>query len=242
MALERLFWIPNGRAAHEGAYVAYPRDELLGVIALESRRAGALVVGEDLGTVPADLPRELASWGILSSAVLAFERDGERFRPASHVSARALASAGTHDLAPLAGYASGRDLELRRRAGEWQDEGAFAAARERRRAELDAWARRLREEGCLAGSGDPAPEDWCRATSRFLARTPAPLVAVALDDLAGETEPVHLPGIGADRHPSWRRRMSAPLEELAARPGMGAGLPPGTFQPPPPSDPVAVQG
>jgi 4-alpha-glucanotransferase len=229
MGLERLFWIPEGRPPEEGAYVRYPRDELLGLLALESRRHGSIVIGEDLGTVPQGLSRELASWGVLSSAVLAFERDDDGFRPASHISPRALASANTHDLAPLVGWISGRDLALRRGAGETPDPDAYAAARAARDAECAAWLQRLRLEGVMPREGEPQAADWCRATSAFLARTPAPLVSISLDDLAGEEEPVHLPGIGADRHPGWRRRMRACLEDLAARPEVRAGLPPVTL-------------
>jgi len=225
MGFERLFWIPQGRPATEGTYVRYPRDELLGVLALESRRQRAVAVGEDLGTVPADLPAALASWGILSSSVLAFERDGTRFRPAAQISARALASANTHDLAPLAGWLVGRDLELRDALGEPTDPAGYAAAQAQRAAERAAWLERLRAEGLLPAGAEPSAALWCRATSAFLAKSPAPLVAVSLDDLAGESEPLHLPGISSQRHPGWRRRMGRTLEELATSEPLRAGLP-----------------
>ncbi len=225
MGFERLFWIPQGRPAAEGAYVRYPRDELLGVVALESQRHRAVVVGEDLGTVPADLPAELASWGILSSSVLTFEREDTSFRPASQIPARALASANTHDLAPLSGWLRGRDLELRHGLGELADPSDHASAQQQRAAERSAWLERLRTEDLLPPDGEPTPADWCRATSAFLAKTAARLVAVSLDDLAGEIEPLHLPGIGSERHPGWCRRMGCTLEALAADAPLRAGLP-----------------
>jgi 4-alpha-glucanotransferase len=225
MGFERLFWIPQGRPATEGTYVRYPRDELLGVLALESRRQRVVAVGEDLGTVPADLPAALASWEILSSSVLTFERDGTRFRPAAQISARALASANTHDLAPLAGWLVGRDLELRDGLGEPTDPAGYECAQARRATEREAWLERLRAEGLLPADAEPSAAQWCRATSAFLAKTPAPLVAVSLDDLAGEREPLHLPGIGSPRYPGWRRRMGRPLEELATDAALRAGLP-----------------
>ncbi|MBW2541484.1 MAG: 4-alpha-glucanotransferase [Deltaproteobacteria bacterium] len=225
MGFERLFWIPQGRPASEGTYVRYPRDELFGVLALESRRHRAVVVGEDLGTVPADLPPALASWGILSSSVLTFEREGAAFRPASQIPARTLASANTHDLTPLAGWLDGRDLDLLHELGELPDGAGRERAQLQRAAERAAWLERLRAEGVFQSVAEPTPTDWCRATSAFLAKTAARLVGVSLDDLTGETEPLHLPGIGSERYPGWRRRMGRTLEELAASAPLRAGLP-----------------
>jgi 4-alpha-glucanotransferase len=219
LGLFRLFWIPAGGEGKDGAYVRYPADELLGILALESRRAGALVVGEDLGTVPADVPGRLASWGVLSSRLLYFEREGERFRASSRYSPRALVAASTHDLAPLAGWWEGRDLLRRREAGQLASDEELAQARGRRGAEREALRRCLVEEGLLAPAADgaePAPGALCAAVNAFLCRTPAPLVALSLDDLAGEREPVNLPGVPVERHPSWSRKMERSLEEIPA--------------------------
>jgi 4-alpha-glucanotransferase len=220
MGLFRLFWIARGHPGSEGAYLRYPADDLLGVLALESRRHRALVVGEDLGTVPAEVPGALASWGILSSRVLYFERDDwSGFHPAKAYPSRALVTANTHDLPPLAGYWSDRDLVLRRAVGQIPSDEALAAARARRDAERLALLRRLSEEGCI--SGDPAqagPTERCAAINSFLCRTSAPLVGVSLDDLAGETEPVNLPGVPVEKYPSWSRRMQRRIDEIASSP------------------------
>ena len=215
MGLQRQFWIPAGRPGNEGTYVAQPADELFGVLALESRRAKALVVGEDLGTVPSELAPQLESWGVLSTRVLCFERDGVEFRPSASYPERALTLAVTHDLPPLAGWLEGSDLELRADIGEPGALAGVAAAQEARAADRAALERRLRAEGELADVASPAAADaLSRAAQRFVARTPSRLVALGLDDLAGEREPLNLPGVPVERRRSWSRRMRRELDEL----------------------------
>src|SRR5262249_45640365 len=153
MGLQRQFWIPAGRPGSEGTYVAQPAAELFGVLAVESRRARALVVGEDLGTVPAELGPELESWGVLSMRVLCFERDGERFRASARYPRRALGLVVTHDLPPLGGWLEGRDLELRAEVGALAPGESLDAARAARARDRAALAERLREEGDLAEGG-----------------------------------------------------------------------------------------
>ena len=217
MGLLRLFWIPAGRPGREGTYVRYRADDLFGVLALESRRAGALVIAEDLGTVPEEFPPLLESWDVLSSSVLYFERDGATPRPADRISPRALATVQTHDLVPLAGFADGADLRIRRAVGQLADDAALAQAQAERAAEWAAWVARLREEGLLAGEGEPDTEHFVVAMHAFLARTPAALVAASLDDLGGEREPVNVPGVPVERHRSWSRRMALAREALPER-------------------------
>ena len=207
MGLSRLFWIPDGRPGSEGAYVRQPQEELLGILALESQRAQALVIGEDLGTVPEGLGPELASWGILSTRVLCFERNGPRFRASSDYPARALVLASTHDLPPLSGYLAGRDLEIRRALGGIASDEELAVALRARADERDALVATLRAEGDLPAAEAPDDPTLARAVNAHLARTPARLVAIGLDDLAGETEPLNLPGVPVARHRSWSRRM-----------------------------------
>jgi 4-alpha-glucanotransferase len=243
LGLFRQFWIPDGMSGRDGAYVRFPADDLLGVLALESVRAdggrGALVVGEDLGTVPPEVGPALARWGVLSSKVLYFERvEGGAFRPPRAYPATALATVNTHDLAPLAGWWAGRDVELRHEVGQLADDGLEAARDERARDRL-ALVRMLAAEGALdAGAlGDDllgaealegAPEGarptgarptrrWCarRCTARCAA-APSWLVGLALEDLVGEPEPVNMPGVAGDRFESWTRRLRVALEDLAA--------------------------
>lgn len=212
MGLLRLWWLPEGAAPGEGAYVRYPTRDLLGILALESRRHGAVIVGEDLGTVPAGLAARLARQGILSTRVLLFERSAAGFRPAAGYSRRALTTTTTHDLPPLAGFFAGRDLELRRAVGHIASDEALAEARRERERTCRALARRL---GPGAEQDGPARAE---AAVRFLSRTPSPLVGFPLDDLVAEVEPVNLPGVPQELHRSWSRRMGVTLEDLPAQP------------------------
>ena len=230
LGLFRQFWIPQGMSGAEGAYVRFPADDLLGILALESTRANALVVGEDLGTVPPEVPPALARWGVLSSKVLVFERaPGGAFRAPREYPRMALATANTHDLAPLAGWWDGRDVQRRREVGLLADDAAAASATAERRVDRTALLRLLVDEALLEPEvlDDEAAVEEPRvraAVHALLRRTPAWLVGLSLEDLVGEAEPVNVPGVGTDLYPAWQRRLTTPLEALATDPGVRRAL------------------
>src|SRR5258708_1343600 len=165
LGLFRLFWIPAGGSGKEGAYVRYPASELLGILALESVRHDALVVGEDLGTRPAEVPRALRKWGVLSSKVLLFERDTQGFRQARRYPALALATADTHDMAPLAGFWTERDIELREKVGLVHSPAALRQERFRRRSGKAALLR-------LTKLQTPAPYEDARLSQKLIGALP----------------------------------------------------------------------
>jgi len=207
-----LFWCPVVGRPADGAYVRYPERELLDALAHASRDAGALVIAEDLGTVPEGFSEAIQARGLLGSRVLLFERDGGGFRPADHYPRRCLATASTHDLPPLAALRGHADLELRRSVGQIADDAQLEQLRAERRELWCALRERLERDARL----DPnAPADSLGpAVARFLGASPAALVGLQLDDLAGETEPINLPGVPATHHPSWTRRLHCTLEAL----------------------------
>ncbi|HSJ65015.1 MAG TPA: 4-alpha-glucanotransferase [Gemmatimonadaceae bacterium] len=214
LGLFRQFWIPEGKTGIHGAYVQFPTEDLLGILALEASRTGALIVGEDLGTVPPEVPPTLRDWEILGTKVMYFEREGEAgFRPARDYDELALTVADTHDMVPLAGFWNGRDIEIRRATGLLSDEAA-ERARELRVAERDALAERLRAEGGLRGDA-PEAHDIVRSAHGFLCATPSRMVSLSLEDVALETEPVNVPGVDHQAYPSWTRRLTTTLEALA---------------------------
>lgn len=211
----RLFWIPEGGTAADGAYVRYPADDLFGILALESVRHRAVVVGEDLGTVPEEAGPALARWGVLSSKVLIFERDRDgRFLSPTTYPPLSLATANTHDMSPLAGYWDGRDIDTRVDVGLLSSDEA-ERAREARERERIALLERLAEDDVLPYPIAPAsPADLRAAVHELLCRSPAQLVGFALDDIAGELDAVNVPGVGPETHASWMRKMRQPLEVI----------------------------
>lgn len=209
MALRRAFWIPHGRLARDGAYVGYPLDDLLGIVALESQRNHCVVVGEDLGTVPEGFRERLAASNALSSRLLYFERawDGA-FDPPSTYPRLAAASVGTHDLPPLLGWWTGNDDPERQR-----DRSLLVDALVREECIGLEGARRLREDAA-AGGTTALSEMLSEAVHRYLARTPSMLAVVAIEDVLGEVEAVNVPGT-VDEHPNWRRKRTIALEAIA---------------------------
>lgn len=202
LGFERSFWLPEGLP---GLYVSMPRDEMLAVLRIEAARAGTVVIGEDLGTIPDGLREALADSGILGCRVAMFERDWQgdgHFLPPQDYSAAALSSWGTHDLPTWEGWRRGRDLDWRERLDELPDPPAARDARAQEVASFDA----------LAG-------DTLDALHRHLAATPAALVAVQGEDLAGAQEQANLPGTVFE-HPNWRRRLPLPLCGLIHAPSL----------------------
>jgi 4-alpha-glucanotransferase len=145
-----------------------------------------------------------------------FERDRRSgFKPARKYPELALATANTHDMPPLAGYWAERDIDLRIQAGMITSDEDAEAARRERRADLEAVLRRLANDKLLPRPKLPRSAAELRgAMHAFLCGTPSWLVGFSLDDLAGEGEPVNLPGVGPDKYPSWSRKMRTSLEEI----------------------------
>ena len=227
LGLLRQFWIPPRRAGSEGAYVRFPLDDLLGVLALESSRAGALVIGEDLGTVPPGLPERLKKAGVLSTRVLLFSRDRTgAFLPARRYPRQALLGANTHDMVPLAGWTASRDLALRRTHGQIRNARELAAARRERRGAVAALRSLLVAAGLWPADApiDGADPHFRAAVHAFLCRTPSALVGIALDDLAGTVDPVNLPGVDLARYPSWSRRPGLSLDAFRTDPRVETAL------------------
>lgn len=200
MALHRLYWIPRGFSPDQGVYVRYPVEEMYAAVLLEAARAGAVVVGEDLGTVPREVRRELDRRGLWRMYVLAFEA-ARALRPPGRNS---VASLGTHDTAPFAAFWEGSDLEDRERVGLLTPEQAQAERARRQRAVEDL--------AHALGLHDRSPPAALRAALRWLAESPAGCVLVHLEDLWLDRAAHNVPGTTDHQHPNWRRRLRYPVE------------------------------
>jgi len=214
MGLFRLFWIPEGAEPADGTYVRYPADDLLGVLALESAAAEALVVGEDLGTVEPGVRERLAAEGVLSYRLAWFEHGPDQGRRrAADYPRLALAATTTHDLPTVAGFFSGSDLEHLCDIGVATRDGDERATQEAQRESL---CRLLEDEGLLA-AGERSVPAIVAALYGFLARTPSMLVAATLEDAVEAHDRPNVPGT-IDQRPNWSLPLPVALDDLAADP------------------------
>ena len=209
LGLMRQFWVPDGADGSAGAYVSFPFDELMAVLARESRKAQCLIIGEDLGTVPDGFRERMSAAHALSYRVLTFERRGAGFIPPADYPALAVACVATHDLPPLAGWWSGVDIDERAALVLLSPEDA-ASERAARAADKAALLAAL---GRPADSGPATSPALAAAVHAFIAATPCALTMIQAEDLAGETVPVNLPGTDAER-PNWRRRINVAVEDV----------------------------
>ncbi|MBB4197849.1 4-alpha-glucanotransferase [Rhodoblastus sphagnicola] len=222
MGLSRLWLIPEGAGALDGAYVTYPAETLFRLTALESWRHRALIIGEDLGTLPMDFADALAAQGIAGMRVLRFERDAQGFRSPWGWSPQAAAMTSTHDMISTAGWWKGADLELETDRQQAED--------------IRAWDRGLLwaafQQAGVASGERPAPADAAPvvdAALDFIARSPCAMKLVALEDaIASDVQP-NVPGTTVEK-PNWRHRFATPasalLDDSATRARLGRLGPP----------------
>jgi len=213
MGLFRLWWIPQGASPAAGTYVRYPAEDLLGILALEAARAGggagAVVVGEDLGTVEDAVRDALAERRVLGNRVIWFERTRARDRRlrSDEYPELVLTAVTTHDLPTAAGFWTSEALRVQTDLGLLGDATSPEAQQRRVDAELVELVELLRDEGVLGD--EPTEEDFVRAVHAFVARTPSLLVAAGLGDALGDRRQPNMPGT-TDEYPNWRLPLSDP--------------------------------
>ncbi len=207
LGLFRLWWVPAGKLPAAGTYVRYDHEAMLAILVLEASRAGAAVVGEDLGNVEPWVRDVLADRGILGTSVLWFERTGNGDpKPADRWRELALGSVTVHDLPPTAGYLAGTHIELRERLGLLTRPVAEEAAEDS--ADRDRWMRALEDAGLL-DEGDRDEQSVLAALHRYVVATPSQLVAVALTDAVGDRATQNQPGTSTE-YPNWRLPLAGP--------------------------------
>jgi len=204
LGLMRLYVIPHGLPAQQGAYLRLPFADMLAVVAEESRRGRCIVIGEDLGTVPENFRDTLSAWGVWRYLVVMFERNGDgSFRRPDEYPKQAIATFNTHDLATFAGWMSSHDLRVKQAIDI--DPGET---------EHDRHTSRMTLCGALTAATGQLQISFAEVAA-FLAATPTRLVSVAIEDVLGVQEQVNVPGTVTE-HPNWRRRWPILVEELAS--------------------------
>ena len=226
MSLLRLWWIPYGETADQGAYVQYPVDDLLAILALESERHQCMVIGEDLGTVPVEIVGKLRQNGVYSYKVLYFENDASKhYREPKAWPVQAMAVATTHDLPTLRGYWESGDLTLGKTLGLYPDEIVLRGLYEDRERAKQGLLDALHQYNCLpkkAGhkaKGMKMTPVLNRAMQRYIADTQCALLGLQPEDWLDMADPVNIPGTSY-QYKNWRRKLSVPLEKMFADEGV----------------------
>jgi len=225
LGLMRQYWIAPGSGAHEGIYITYPLDDILSIIALESRRAQCIVIGEDLGTVPDGFGEIMAKSGLLSYKVLFFERwwkTGLFKRPELYPS-QSIATVSTHDLPTLAGWWASNDLDWRRRLNLYPSEALKTKEQTDRIDDRFRLINALKDVGALSPDDindetlDITHQDLNTAVQKFIALTSSHIQLVPIEDALELLQQVNIPGT-IDEHPNWRQKLPVSLEDLWATP------------------------
>jgi 4-alpha-glucanotransferase len=221
MGLHRFFWIPEGMGPAEGTYVDYPWEDLYAILCIESQRARALLLGEDLGTVPPEVPAAMERFGVLRTHVLQFGFGPEAEAPIRPVPERAVSQLNTHDMFPFAAFWAGEDLDWRLEAGILKEKRALELRRERETLK-GCLVRYLEGEGLLA-EGNTAVEEVACACLAWLGAGPAEAILVNLEDLWAERRPQNIPGTGPERA-NWMGKSVYPIEEMRDNPAIADPL------------------
>jgi 4-alpha-glucanotransferase len=220
MSLHRLFWIPEGRPPAEGVYVEYRPEEMFAVFCLESHLHRTGIIGENLGTVPPEVNRNMRRHGLRHMHVVQYELESDN--PQHHaLDAHCIASLNTHDIPMFAAWWQGDDLPMRFELGLLDDQ-ALLEERQRREQLKTALVKRLVESGWLQHV-DPDLATITAAVEKFLAASPAEMVLVNLEDLWGERRPQNIPGTSWER-PNWQRKSKLTLQQIEEDPTLNALL------------------
>ncbi len=220
MGLKRLWWVPPGESAKKGAYVYYPVEALLAILALESVRHRCMVIGEDLGTVPTEMRTLLKEVGIYSYKVFFFERaeDGGFYSP-SHYPYQAMSALTTHDMPTLRGFWHCDDLSLGRELGLYPDEDVLQDLYRERHHVKEAILDSLRWHGVLPdGISDDVSwvgmsTELSHAMQVHMCRGHCALFSTQLEDWLEMDQPVNVPGTSSE-YPNWRRKLNRNLDEI----------------------------
>ena len=226
MALCRLWWVLNGKTADFGAYVHYDAEVMFAILALESRRNRCVIIGEDLGTVPDQARYLLNRYQVFSYKVMYFSKGWNGFQLPEEYPEQAITVISTHDVAPLAGYWTGKDLDTMFKLGTLPDAAAFQTALDEREHDKADLLDKLKETGCLGADVQmPAKADeiLLAALHKYGALSRSKLYAVQLENLLGVIDNLNVPGV-TEGYPNWAQKMPVSLEDFLQHRLMGGQL------------------
>lgn len=226
MALCRLWWVLNGKTADFGAYVHYDAEVMFAILALESRRNRCVIIGEDLGTVPDEARHLLNRYQVFSYKVMYFSKGWNGFQLPEEYPEQAITVISTHDVAPLAGYWTGKDLDTMFKLGTLPDAAAFQTALDEREHDKADLLYKLKETGCLGADVQmpaKADETLLAALHKYGALSRSKLYAVQLENLLGVIDNLNVPGV-TEGYPNWAQKMPVSLEDFLQHRLMGGQL------------------
>ncbi|OHQ25988.1 4-alpha-glucanotransferase [Neisseria sp. HMSC066H01] len=226
MALCRLWWVLNGKTADFGAYVHYDAEVMFAILALESRRNRCVIIGEDLGTVPDEARYLLNRYQVFSYKVMYFSKGWNGFQLPEEYPEQAITVISTHDVAPLAGYWTGKDLDTMFKLGTLPDAAAFQTALDEREHDKADLLDKLKETGCLGADVQmpaKADETLLAALHKYGALSRSKLYAVQLENLLGVIDNLNVPGV-TEGYPNWAQKMPVSLEDFLQHRLMGGQL------------------
>ncbi|MCR6631559.1 MAG: 4-alpha-glucanotransferase [Magnetospirillum sp.] len=222
MALQRLYWVPPGSTADQGAYVRYPVDDLFRIVALESVRNRCLIIGEDLGTVPEGFRERMDRTSLFAYRVMVFEQKDGRFKTPDEFDENALSIFATHDLPSARGYWNGTDIDKRIKLDLYPREGMGEEERAARQSDREKLVQAFAGQGLLPADfpshgplSDADAERLAWAAHLFLARSRSRLMMVQIEDVLALDSQMNLPGT-TDQHPNWRRRFPMDVDAVLA--------------------------
>ena len=226
MALCRLWWVLNDRTADFGAYVHYDAEVMFAILALESQRNRCVIIGEDLGTVPDQARYLLNRYQVFSYKVMYFSKGWNGFQLPEEYPEQAITVISTHDVAPLAGYWTGKDLDTMFKLGTLPDAAAFQTALDEREHDKADLLDKLKETGCLGADVQmpaKADETLLAALHKYGALSRSKLYAVQLENLLGVIDNLNVPGV-TEGYPNWAQKMPVSLEDFLQHRLMGGQL------------------
>ncbi|MDX1920930.1 MAG: 4-alpha-glucanotransferase, partial [Candidatus Caenarcaniphilales bacterium] len=224
MSLYRLYCFPNkpDDRSLKGAYLKFPLDDLLGILALESHRNKCLIIGEDLGTVPPIISERMGTMGIMSYKLMCFEKDSfGNFKSPGQYKQNALVSFSTHDLPTLSGFWNGKGINVREELGLIPSKLAHKKMLKEGNLDKELLLKALNKENLLPdgistglASSSEISSELIQAVHSFLASSASLLLIVQLEDILQQSSQVNLPGTNHDVYPNWRRKLTVNLENL----------------------------